>query len=439
MKRPITSQLSRLATALSAALIVVAPFYALLSVWPASDFGHYTVFRLWDEVLLAIILLLVAGLLLADRELRQRCITNKLLWLLGAYLLVQIVTGVVAHQNHTVTAKALGFAWIVDLRFLVFFAAVWLIAQRHEWLARHWPGLLLVPAALVTIFGLLQALVLPLDFLRHFGYSPGTILPFETINHNHHYIRILSTLRGANPLGAYLVVVISALGVLLLRTQQNKRRLGYGLFSAGALGVLYFSGSRSAWIGAVLAVLVVLLVRLQGKRRYIFVGGLTVVIVFAGLLGFGLRHNTRFENEILHTQAHSAVKTTSDAGHVSALKSGLSDVVHEPLGRGPGSAGPASVYNKPHGARIAENYFIQIGQEVGWLGLLLFLAINVVVGRELWLRRQNSLALALFAGLIGVTLVNLLSHAWTDDTLAYVFWGLAAVSLAPPRTTPIKS
>jgi O-antigen ligase len=124
------------------------------------------------------------------------------------------------------------------------------------------------------------------------------------------------------------------------------------------------------------------------------------------------------------------VKTSSNHGHVSALKQGIHDVVHEPLGRGPGTAGPASAYNNQP-ARISENFFLQVGQETGLIGLALFLLINGGVGYLLWLRREDPLSLALFASLIGLTAVNLLGHAWADDTLAYIWWGLAGIAMAP--------
>jgi hypothetical protein len=33
-----------------------------------------------------------------------------------------------------------------------------------------------------------------------------------------------------------------------------------------------------------------------------------------------------------------------------------------------------------------------------------------------------------------LTVVNLLSHAWADDTLTYVWWGLAGIAMAQPAT-----
>jgi hypothetical protein len=112
------------------------------------------------------------------------------------------------------------------------------------------------------------------------------------------------------------------------------------------------------------------------------------------------------------------------------MKSGLHDVLHQPFGRGPGSAGPASVYNN-HPPRIAENYYIQVAQETGWVGLLLFLLINAGVGYLLYVRRRDPLAVMLYGSLIGISFINLLSHAWADDTLAYVWWGLAGVAMVP--------
>ena len=113
-------------------------------------------------------------------------------------------------------------------------------------------------------------------------------------------------------------------------------------------------------------------------------------------------------------------------------------MLREPLGQGPGTAGPASFRND-NPARISENYFIQIGQEVGILGLLLFVAINIGIARELWVRRDQLLSLVLLTSLAGLTLVNLISHAWADDTLGLIFWGLAGIAIASHKPTPERS
>ncbi len=154
-----------------------------------------------------------------------------------------ILLGFVAWLKGEVTPKAWAYGLLVDLRFPAWFLAVLLTAQRSPWLRRMWPKLVLIPAIVVTMFAVLQFTVLPHDFLSHFGYGTATIAPIETINHNDHYIRVQSTLRGANPLGAYLVLVISALGVLYMRGRRKQACVVLGLI---ALAALYASGSRSA-------------------------------------------------------------------------------------------------------------------------------------------------------------------------------------------------
>jgi hypothetical protein len=175
------------------------------------------------------------------------------------------------------------------------------------------------------------------------------------------------------------------------------------------------------------------------KRQYAYVvaGLFGLIIVIGAIATLALRHTNHFEDIILHTNQHSTSVTTSDQAHENYLRNGLDDVLHQPLGRGTGTAGPASVYNN-HPARLAENYFLQIGQEVGWLGLFLFLAINWFVGKQLWDKRRDSLALLLLATLIGITIVNMFSYAWTDDSLSYIWWGLAGIMLAPKLPSPKK-
>ncbi len=414
---------------LTMVIILVMPFHAFLTVWGSSLVGHYTALRLWKELLLALCVVGVLYLLATDHKIRAHTLSRRLVWVIFAYAALNLVWGLLALNQGDVTAKAMGYGLISNLRFVAFFLVAWAAALRLARLRLHWQWLVYWPAVIVVVFGLLQVFVLPDDFLRHFGYGSNTIAPFETINHNRHYIRIASTLRGANPLGAYLLIPLSLLSVLLLSTKRSWRQV---LLLVATLATLFFSFSRSAWIGASLSVGVILLLNLRTQRAkqvvLLVAAGLLVV---AACLTINLRNNRHFENFVFHTQTHSSVKSTSNANHLAALRSGAHDLIRDPLGSGPGTAGPASVYNQPHPSRIAENYFLQVGQETGWLGLVLFMLINAGVGYLLWLRRADPLALSLFASLIGLTFINLLSHAWADDTVAYVWWGLAGIALAP--------
>lgn len=410
-------------------IILLMPFHAFLTVWGASVVGHYTALRLWKEVLLLVCGVAALFLLATDHKIRTHTLSRRLVWLIGIYGGLIALTGLWALHRHTVTPKALGYGAIVDSRFLIFFLVSWAISLRLARLRSHWQWIVLWPSAIVILFGLLQIFVLPADFLKHFGYSASTIPPYETINHNAHYPRIIATLRGANPLGAYLLIPISFLAVLLLRRKIQPKQI---VLLLGAIICLFFSFSRSAWLGGFISLGVAIGLSIHSKqaKRWLLICGSGLIVVVAGLF-LVLHNNARFQNFAFHTEDRSAVKHSSNQGHFSAVSEGLHDIEHEPLGEGTGTAGQASVYNTGHPARIAENYYLQVGQEVGVLGLVLFLLINVGVGYLLWIRRADSLALALFASFVGLFIVNMLSHAWGDDTLAYIWWGLAGIAMAP--------
>jgi O-antigen ligase len=361
-------------------------------------------------------------MVLRNQTLREQIISSWLWRLITAYLAVLIIWAVVVFLQSDVSTKALAYGLLVDARYLLFFVVAWVAAAQSGWLRRVWRKLVLVPAAVVVGVGMLQRFVLPHDFLRHFGYNDTTISPFETIDHKVEYLRIQSTLRGANLLGTYCIMIATITLTVL-------RALYKWLALAAILLILFLSGSRGAWIGSLVALVVVLVLQLPSRRykQYALIAMVAASVLGAGAI-YAMRDVDFVQNTVFHTDERSMATESSNAAHIRLAKEALVEVAHEPLGEGPGTAGPASIYN--HGsARIAENYFLQIAQETGWLGLALLSGIFILTGRQLWLRRDAPLALALFASLLGISCVAMLMHIWTDETIAFLFWGLAGIAL----------
>ena len=206
-----------------------------------------------------------------------------------------------------------------------------------------------------------------------------------------------------------------------------KRHAYLWLLIAAGLLALFFTYSRSAWIGVVVSLACYgwLTVSNRRARRQMLVIATVLVLLF-GMATWVLRNNDLVQNSLFHADETSQA-VSSNSQRANALNQGLREVAQEPLGRGPGTAGPASVRNNGQ-VRIAENNFLQIGQELGWLGLSLFVAINALVAWELW-RRTTTLAKVLLATLVGITVVNLISHAWADDALSLLWWGLAGAAI----------
>jgi hypothetical protein len=419
--------------ALAAVIVVLVPFHAFLTVWTAGGVGHYRLLRLWPEFLLVILVFLSLILLFLDKKLWQRLEIKWLFWAIIAYAVLTVGLGFLAVFKSQVNYLAFGDGVILNLRFFTFFLACLILGAHKDWLRLHYKKLLLVPAAIVVIFGLLQFFVLPAGFLSHFGYGPHTIRPFETVDHNTNFPRLQSTLRGPNSLGAYLVIIVSALAVFLLRKRKiDKKWLLEIIGLVATIFVLFFSYSRSAYLGAALSLaLLAGLTFASPKARKWLAGGVIVLVLIAGGIFFSFRHNHSFEDTFFHTSHDSTSHMSSNESHLAKFRRAGNEVLRQPFGRGTGTAGPASVHNTGHGARIAENYYLQIAQETGWLGLILFVLINVMVAVRLWKRRYEHLARLLFASLLGISLVNMFSHAWTDPTLSLIWWGLAGAALAP--------
>lgn len=424
-----SNQLSgRLAVVAIITIFCVLPFTTPLAVFLGSHFGQPDLFKLWKEI----VMVLVAGLLLAGGayktivDVRDRWLKVLILLILGYAgwtLLLGFMNLMVFDQ---VDGEAFAYAVIINLRFLFFFLLCWLVARTATQLKENWQRLLLIPAGVVVAFGLLQAWVLPMNVLEHIGYGPETIPAYQAVDQHPDYARVQSTLRGPNPLGAYLIIIISALLIGLRRKWWPQIAL-----LAGTLAVLFYTYSRSAWLGAAAAVAAIIFLSVDNERvrRSLVIAGAVAVLLFAGLVYAG-RDNQFVQKTVFHTDETSTSAQSSNEQRASALQQGLRDVVREPFGRGPGSAGPASLRNDRHGERIAENYYLQIGQETGWIGLLLFLAITAYVAALLWQRRAHPLAKVLLASLAGIVLVNFLSHAWADETLAILWWGMAGIAVA---------
>lgn len=415
-----------------AVIFVLLPFHAVFTTWLGTSFGHLDLFRIWKEILL--VPLGIAALWLGRHtKTKDSSHVQALITLMVAYALLHVAVGLWGLAHDQVNGSALVFGLLTNIRFLVFFVICYRVASQTTWLWHNWQKLIIWPALIVIGFGLLQQYVLPMNFLTRFGYGPTTIPAYHTIDQKPQYQRLQSTLRGPNPLGAYLVVILITLVALLLQRKNHKYWYITAVITASI--VLFFTYSRSAWLGAALGLGLLVYWSLQLNRRRAVLLGLAALTIVLGGLTVSFRNNDLLQNMLFHTDETSQSSESSNAVRTQALTKGFQSLLREPLGQGPGTAGPASFRND-NPARISENYFIQIGQEVGILGLLLFVAINIGIARELWVRRDQLLSLVLLTSLAGLTLINLISHAWADDTLGLIFWGLAGIAIASHKPTP---
>lgn len=417
-----------------AVILIGVPFHALLTAWFASRFGYFDEIRLWKEALLFVLVLSSLYLVIRHPALRRDLQHSRLAQALVTFIGFTVLMAAAGLLWGTVSWRAALYGVIIDTRSFVFLLV--LLVAGHlaplPFTRRRW---ILFPALVVIAIGVLQLLVFPPDFLRHFGYGPDTLQAYQPVDNKPGLARLQSTLRGPNPLGAYLIPVI--MSFVAMTVVSKKRRLIALLSIAAGLVVLFGSYSRSAAAGLVIAVWLFTLWTIKSYQiKKVFLGISAGMLVLLGCLGYGLRQNDTFQNIVFHTNEKSTSATSSNNARLAALKSGLKDIVHHPAGRGVGTAGPASVHNSKGGARISENYFLQIGQEAGVIGLLLFLLVIGGVVRILYHKRSDTLTRATLASFIGILLVNMTTHAFADDTLAYTLFALLGYAFIRTRTHP---
>lgn len=377
-------------------------------------------FRDWKEALTLLLNLVALATLVWGRSLsalRRRAD----LWLIAAFIALN--AGFMAATPDTGAAL---LAVKVNLVFLLLYAAAslgrGLSARRQSVLVLA----VLIPAGLAGLFGLLQ-FFLPNDVLVHFGfgYGPDQIHPFETIAGST-ILRIQSFMFGPNQYGSYL-----ALPLILAAWVAATKRAAWQRVAAAVLAIillvnLYGTQSRGSWIGVLAGLMALAWLLLHGCQRWVLAGLAAAVLV---VLAIALPHLTRSPLAFqLRHNAPEAVNTarSSDVQHYLRLKAGLAKVAHHPLGEGLTAAGRAS--DLAGQSFYTENFYLQIADQVGIEGLGLFLAVIAVVGWTLW-NLESPLAPPLFAALVGLSVMNLFSHTWSDGATALLWWGAAGLAL----------
>ena len=400
--------------------------HAPLSVGLSTIFPHFsTLIKSWKEILMGIALILLI-VIATKRKLWQELFNDGIIRLIAVFALLNVFLVFVLY--HGASEAAAGLA--IDLRFALYFVLVYAAVR----IAPQWRHLMvkvgIIGAVVVVGFATLQ-LFLPRDILSYIGYNKGTIEPYLTVDKNLRYIRENSTLRGPNPLGAYAGMVLAFVVAFVVRKRDalKDKKVRYGLIAITLCSIVavWVSYSRSALIAAILAVLVALLasyIRRIKPKMWLGAGAVAVLLV----VGLVLTSRTSFvSNVILHINPNGGSATNSNQGHISSLEMGWNQLVHQPLGAGVGSTGSASLFGGT--PDVIENQYLFVAHESGWLGLVIFVALFVLILVRLWNRRGDWLTLGAFASGLGLAFIGLLLPVWVDDTVSIVWWGLAALAL----------
>ena len=407
-------------------IVLHAPLSVGLGVlFPSFDL----VIKSWKEILM--IALVPLGIsIVVRRQLWRELVDDWIFRIIAVYAALHLMLIGFSYKSGVVAAAGLA----IDLRYLLFFTLVYVAMRALPQYRRRMLQVATIGAFIVVGFATLQ-LFLPADILTHIGYSKDTIDPYLTVDKNPNYVRVNSTLRGPNPLGAYASMTLGLLTAALvrakLRLSNKKVFVGAGVLAVCGMIALWISYSRSALGAGILTVFIVIMIAAMRKlSRRVWIVSVIVLFAVAGAL-VAVKGSTFVSNVLLHENPADGSAVTSNDDHITSIQAGFINLIHQPLGTGVGSTGSASLLsNQPV---VIENQYLFIAHETGWLGLALFAVLYILILSWLWRGRNDWLRLGVFASGIGLGVIGLLLPVWADDTVSIIWWGLAAIALAGGR------
>lgn len=409
------------------ALLAYMPFHIFLTQSLSLVTGGLDVWKIAKDIVLAMAVLFAICLVWGTGR-----ATKQFKWLLGvsaAYAALHAILWA-THPGIYKPSAELGVLYNLRLPEFVLLGYSAILLKPDLYKNRTIITLILGVSGVVALLGVIQYF-LPSDILTHVGYSiaRGARANFF-IDDKAGFPRIMSTLREPNALGAYLIVPMTLTVLVWAKVKELKQKvLLIALFALYSVALLW-TFSRSAWMGAVIAVVLVLVwnyraALLRFVQRFWFVCLIVVVVLSA--VGYSQRHTPFVQGYISHTSNDKDID--SNQYHYLFVKQGIEGIIHQPLGHGPGTAGLASIQN-PKGGQLTENYYVQIGYEVGVIGLLVFVAFNGMVYAMLWRTRSTMLGATLLASFWSYVLINMLLHSWSNETVACQWWLLAGMVAA---------
>lgn len=452
--------ISRVRESLTLVLLFALPFHAFLvtvftKIIAGPGHAPLTVLALWKEAVLGVILVIalieiakrVQSTGLQSTELRLDRIDSVIAFL----FILSILVSILGHGDPMLYAYGFKYVFVA--------LGAFVILRRVTWSA-HFASkalyLILLAAAIIAGYGLLT-LILPMSFFTFLGYSdlhslylPDAPLPaFHQIGGTM-LRRMQSTMSGPNQLGLYLLLPwICGFSYWLKRPSLRNASLPFVFGFA-----IIFTFSRTAWIAAAFITIVYLIMQ---KRWRESMGALSLMVVTGLIVAYF------FPSVIL--------RFASSEDHLSRPLEAVQRMIEHPLGEGLGAAGPAS--NRVSDACVhleegsdaswaadrtdlcvfvndeqiqpvdractcpflPENWYLQLGVEMGWLGMGAFLLLVSLVTHALIKKRDQSQIL-LFA-FLGVAMAGLFLHSFEDGAVAYTLWLLLAVSLPSFRRDAI--
>ncbi len=296
-----------------------------------------------------------------------------------------------------------------DFSGLLGFLTIWIVVPKRKEVKR----------ILLTIVGLFGFLMFFGTIEFFFNHSFRVWAHQDLLRHFVGKIpQIRSFTPGPNPFGSLLAIAAA----LALTFFSGKRRfiavIPVGIF-------LGLTQARSAWLAT--AVLGLGLFISDARKKQ--VNWPVLVLGFSILIGSSigvLQYHESLRMVLLHGESTNEHADITSSNVVSTVKRRAPDLI---IGSGIGTAGPVTFATSEE-VVISENWYIQITQELGLIGLALYMAFIFIAIRTAF--REGTPVVAWLG--VGLTFNAMFLHTWSSDfSLNMVFWTLLGLALFAPE------
>lgn len=408
-----------------AGVIVLLLIHTPLVTYLTTQLGMPSAIKGWKETVLYALAIVVAGVLYCRPDVRRDYLRNKSIIASGLFLATLIPASFISWGGWSSYVIGVVLLSRYVVMYMIVVALCMLYPRARTLLLRA----LLVLAGGVLVIAVLQQFILDRNSLVPLGYGPSTILPYQLVDQDEVLLRVNSTLRGPNPLGAFAAsVAVIALAYILRRSHRTRRWLFRGivaLFTVAVIVVIY-SYSRAALLGLVIGGGLLLWIRTPvSARRILAVSAVVLVGVGASIVwSMGM-----FERIVLHDNPAVEDAVSSNTDHADSLLLGFERLVSQPLGAGIGSTGSASDVSMVHAPLYIENQYLHIAHEVGWIGLAAYGFLLTTIMYMLWQRRADWLALGVLFSGVSLLLIGIFLPVFQDDVVSLIWWCVAAIGV----------
>ena len=289
-----------------------------------------------------------------------------------------------------------------------------------------------------------------------FQYFTGFQLLEFWVRANPYLRRINSTMADVNSFGAYLTLILPLIIALTLIIGKNVKLTLIAL-AMGLVFCLVFSNSRSSWIGFFGALIFFITIAYRNKlylfyknkfirthfKKILCVGISLFLICFVFLMiiskSYKIESKAMIDSPmklVFYTLNPRNTLDVISKGRLSTYwKAGIEMIKDYPFfGIGVGSfvshfLDYKDVIKLSYRPENAHNYFIQIGAEIGLIGLAIFLCLIIIIFRYgfIVLKRLKEeywkfVSLGILAGIAGFLISCLAQHPLLLIEMQFIFW-----------------